>query len=329
MRRVKITGTGSYLPNKIITSQQLAEEIGVSREDIIAKSGVDNRHYANKDEKASVMGAKAAKAAVNDAGITLSDIDLIICGSGSMERPIPCTAALIHRELGLKNIPAFDVNATCLSFLTSLDLASYLISSGTYENILIVSTEIASCGLNKNNIEVAALFGDGAAAVVVSKSGCHEKSHILSSRMTTDSEGAELCTIPGGGSAYPPQHWTSESAHQFQFQMNGKEVFRLASKQLPEFVDALLTKNSLCMDDIDVLVPHQASKSSLRIISKKLNISKDKMVDIIEDHGNMIAASIPLALHCGIKSGLIQRGKRILLLGTSAGLSIGGMILIF
>ena len=331
MRNVKIVGTGIYLPKKIVTAQALAEELGVSEEAVMSKSGVKRRHYASGDETASMMGARAAKAAIEDAGLTLKDIDLILCASGTMEMPIPCTAALIHKQLGLKDtsIPAFDINATCLSFLTGLDVISYLIAAGKYKRVLIVSTEISLPGLGKDNLEVASLFGDGAAAAVVSQTESQEGSHILASAMTTYSEGTGLCTIPGGGSAYPPQNWTAESARQFQFQMSGKEVFRLASKQLPDFVQNLLASCGLKMDDIDVLVPHQASKSAIRIIGRKLNFPDEKIVDIIEDHGNMIAASIPLALHLGIRSGLVQRGKRVMLLGTSAGLSIGGMILTY
>jgi 3-oxoacyl-[acyl-carrier-protein] synthase-3 len=331
MRNVKIAGTGIYLPHKIVTSEELANELGVTRDMVFNKSGVNSRHYASGNETASYMGAKAANAAIDDAGLTLDDIDLILCASGSMEMPIPCTAVLIHKQLGLQNstIPAFDVNATCLSFVAGLDVISYLIAAGKYKHVLIVSTEIASVGLGKTNLEVASLFGDGAAAAVISRSETRDKSHILASSMTTFSAGSDLCTISGGGSAYPPQNWTEDTEEKFQFKMCGKEVFRLASKQLPDFVQGLLSSCQLTLNDIDILVPHQASKSGIRIIGKKLNFSDERIVDIIENHGNMIAASIPLALHLAIKKGQIQRGNRVLLLGTSAGLSIGGMILTY
>lgn len=330
MRKMKIVGSGIYLPRQKVSSEQLAEELGVTEEAIINKSGVKFRYYANKEEAASWMGAEAAKAALQDAGIALDGINLILCASGSMEMPIPCTAALIHKHLGLKDtsIPAFDINATCLSFVASLDVISYLIDAGRYKNVLIISTEIASVGLNKKNLEVASLFGDGAAAFVVSHSG-DSTSSIICSDMTTFSEGSHLCKIPGGGSGYPPQYWSPETAEQFQFHMSGKEIFKLASKQLPEFVNNLLKICKLKLEQIDVLIPHQASKASIRILGKKLGFCSKKVIDIIENYGNMIAASIPLALHFAIKGGQIKRGDRIMLLGTSAGLSIGGIVLTY
>lgn len=331
MRKIKIVGTGSYLPQKNVASEELAKQLGVTKDEVIAKSGVYNRRYVSDGETASKMGAMAAKNALDRANLTVSDIDLIICASGSMEMPIPCTASLIHKELGLKDssTPAFDINSTCLSFVTALDMISHLIDIGKYQRVLIVSTEIASAGLNQHNIEVASLFGDGAAACIVERSSEKEESGILGSAMNTYSKGSSWCTIPGGGSAYPPQHWTLKTAEHFQFHMSGREVFRLASQLLPDFVQKLLTSCEMSLDDIDVIVPHQASQSGIRIVGKKLNFPTEKIVNIIADHGNMIAASIPLALHLAIEKKQIKRGQRIMLLGTSAGLSIGGIILTY
>lgn len=331
MKKIKILGTGIYLPKKIVSSQDLAKDLGVAPELIIAKSGVLNRRYASASETASKMGVMAAKEALVNAKLDLSEIDLIICASGSMEMPIPYTAALIHKELELTDryIPAFDVNSTCLSFVTALDVASHLVDAGKYQRVLIVSTEIASVGLGKSNIEVASLFGDGAAACIICRAEESEESRIIASAMRTYSEGTDTCKIPGGGSAYPPQHWSCQTAAQFQFQMSGKEIFRIASTKLPDFVKHLLDGCKLGIQDIDILVPHQASASAIRIIGKKLNFPDEKIINIIADHGNMIAASIPCAFHLATQSGRIKRGQKVMLLGTSAGLSLGGMILTY
>lgn len=327
MRKIKITGSGSYIPQRCITSQELAVKMNVA-EEIIQKMGMRTRYYANKAETASYMGAQAAKNALEDAKLTLDDIDLLICASGTMEMPIPCTAALIHKELQPKKpIPAFDINSTCLSFLTALDTISYLIAANRYRNVLIVSSEIASIGLNYNDLESASLFGDGAAAVVVTQATNDDSSCIITSHMNTYSNGWNHCKIPGGGTGYPPANWVPGHNEMFQFHMNGKEVFKIALQVLPDFLAQLFSKANTKMEEVDIVIPHQASLSAMGIIQKKLNIKSEKMINIVEDYGNMIAASIPFALHHTIKSGRLCRGNRLLLLGTSAGISVGGMIL--
>lgn len=327
MNNIQIVGTGIYIPKQCITSEMLALKMKVD-EKLIQRVGMKTRYYANSTERASYMGAQAAKNALNDAGLTLDDIDLLICASGTMEMPIPCSAALMHKELKpTRPLPAFDINSTCLSFLTALDTVSYLIEAGKYRNILIVSSEIASVGLNYSDLESAALFGDGAAAVVISKTANSESSRIIASQMHTYSEAWEHCTIPGGGTRYPPQNWNPDNKEMFQFQMKGREVFKLALQVLPDFMNQLFALGKTSIDEMDIVVPHQASLSAMNILQKKLNIKSERMINIVEDYGNMIAASIPMALHQAIKSGKLSRGEKVLLLGTSAGVSVGGMIL--
>jgi len=326
MRNIKIVGTGIYIPQRSITPQELALKMQID-EGIIQKMGMKTRYYANDTERASYMGARAAENALKDAKLTLDDIDLLICASGTMEMPIPCTSALIHKELRPSQpLPAFDINSTCLSFLTALDTISYLIEANRYRNVLIVSSEIASVGLNYDDLESAALFGDGAAAVVVSQRVSNESSCIIASQMNTYSAGWNHCMIPGGGTGYPPEKWEPGNNKIFQFHMNGKEVFKLALQILPDFIDQLFAMGNTTMDDMDIVIPHQASLSAMKILQKKLNIKPERMINIVEDYGNMIAASIPLALHQAIKTGKLRRGHRVLLLGTSAGISVGGMI---
>lgn len=327
MRNVKIIGTGIYIPQRCITSQELASKIQID-EEIIQKMGMKTRYYANNTERASYMGAQAAENALKDAQLTLNDIDLLICASGTMEMPIPCTAALIHKELQPSQpLPAFDINSTCLSFLTALDTISYLIEAKRYRNVLIVSSEIASVGLNYDDPESASLFGDGAAAVIVSQRENNESSCIVASRMNTYSAAWNHCMIPGGGTGYPPEKWTPGNNEMFQFHMNGKKTFKLVLQVLPLFIEQLFAIGNTAMDEMDFIIPHQASLSAINLLQKKLNIKPERMINIVEDYGNMIAASIPMALHQAIKTCKLCRGSRVLLLGTSAGISIGGMIL--
>ncbi|WP_460202901.1 beta-ketoacyl-ACP synthase III [Scytonema sp. NUACC21] len=326
MRKIKILSTGKYLPKKQVTAKELEISLGLEEGWIGKKSGVLVRHFV-EDETASVMGAYAAKNALEAAGLSLSDIDCLICTSGSPEQAIPCTAALIQEQLGAldSGIPAFDINSTCLSFIVGLDMVSYLVEAERYQRVLIVATEVAA-GLNWQDKESCTLFGDGAAAAVIEKSQTQETSHILSARIETYSRGAHLTECRGGGSKHHPKDY-ADNPEYFLFKMDGKAVYRLASEIMPDFVQRLLQDAGLKMADLKMVIPHQASLMAMRLMRKQLDLPEEKVMVIAHNHGNTIAASVPMALHEAITQGKIQRGDRIMLLGTSAGFSIGGIIL--
>lgn len=326
-RRVKIVGIGKYLPKKIVTSEAMDQQLQLPSGWTYKKSGVKIRHYV-EGETASYMGAMAAREAIADAGISLMDIDCIISGSGTMEQPIPCNAALIQKQLGLEDsgIPCFDVNTTCLSFVNALDIASLYIELGVYETVLIVSTEIASVGLNWKEKESCVLFGDGAAAVVVQKTPDHEQSVMYPMLMETYSVGSAFTEIRGGGTKMHPREHRDDTKEEFLFHMNGPAVFRLSSKKLPAFVEKLLANSQSTMDDLQAVIPHQASGMAMRLMKRKLQIPDSIFVDVIEYYGNMIAASIPIALYEAIRLQKLKRGGKGMFIGTSAGLSIGGMV---
>lgn len=326
-RNMKIIGTGMYTPSRVVKSYELDQKLSLPSGWTFDKSGVETRYYVT-DETASYMGAQAAKEAVKKAGISLKDIDCIVSGSGTMEQPIPCNAALIQKELGLEmsGIPCFDVNTTCLSFVKALDLVSYLIDAGRFQTVLIVTSEISSVGLNYKQKESSILFGDGAAAVVVQRTPENESSKVITSHMETYSAGAFYSEISGGGTKFHPREHNEETEDRFLFSMNGRLIFRLSSKLLPAFMDKLLENTSIGMNDLKAVVPHQASGMAMRILQKKLTIPDHVFINNIKDYGNTIAASIPIALHETIVSGKIQRGDLVMLIGTSAGLSIGGII---
>ncbi len=325
-RKIKILGTGQYLPKQMVTAEQLDRKLGTPSGWVRKKTEVVTRHYV-QDETASQMGALAAEAALKDAGLTFADIDCLVSVSGTVEQAIPCTASLIQKELGeeYSGVPAFDINSTCLSFLTGLDVMSYMISAGRYNNILLVSSEIASVGMNWSHKESAALFGDGAAAVVVGRAAEGEASRIICSAMHTYSSGAGLAQIRGGGTKHHPRH--TDDIAPYLFEMDGRAIYKLASQLLPDFVDSLLVDAKCQVSDLDLVVAHQGSAMALRLISKKLGFTKQQMMSITHSHGNTIAASIPMGLHEAINQKRIRRGERMLLLGTSAGFSVGGMIL--
>ncbi|ULL13859.1 beta-ketoacyl-ACP synthase III [Paenibacillus sp. H1-7] len=326
IRKVKILGSGKYMPKRVITAREMDELLDVPAGWVEKKSDVLQRHFV-EDETASQMGAFAAQEALKQAGLAFSDIDCLVCTSGTMEQPIPSTASLIQRAMGEDHsgVPSFDINSTCLSFLTGFDVMSYMVTSGRYRRVLLVATEIASVGLNWAHKESAALFGDGAAAVVIGPAEEQESSRIVCSAMQTYSQGAHLSQIRGGGTGAHALTEQEEAA--FLFEMDGQGIYKMASRILPGFVASLLQQASCAMKDIQLVVPHQGSAMAMRLISRKLGISQEQLMFITPTHGNTIAASIPMGLHEAIRERRIDRGSRVLLLGTSAGLSVGGMIL--
>ncbi|MFW5433419.1 beta-ketoacyl-ACP synthase III [Paenibacillus apiarius] len=327
-RKVKIIGTGSYLPKQRITAEEMDRRLGVPAGWSLKKSDVRVRYFV-EDETAAEMGAFAAQAALQDAGLTFADIDCIVCASGTMQQPIPCTAALIQQAIGQgqSGVPSFDINSTCLSFMAALDVMSYLIAAGRYRRILIVSTEIASVGLNWEHKESAVLFGDGAAAVIVGQSATHEQSRIAASLMETYSTGASYSEIRGGGTGLHAKLYDDTRMSDYMFHMDGHAIYKMASRLLPEFLERLLGPGNRAMSQFPLIIPHQGSAMAMRVISRKLGIAPEQLMNITADHGNTIAASIPMGLHEAIRQGRMQRGDRVLLLGTSAGLSLGGLVL--
>jgi 3-oxoacyl-[acyl-carrier-protein] synthase III len=325
-RPLKIISTGSYLPQQIVTGLEVDRKLGIAPGKSEQMTGIAERRYVTH-ETASEMGAYAIMAALEKSGIRFEEIDAIICASGSMEQALPCTAALIQRALKRPGttIPCFDVNATCLSFVTALDLASSLLATDRFKTIVIVSTEIASVGLNPAQHEAYALFGDGAAAAIVQKPKEGETSGVMHAQMNTYSEGADHCRILGGGTKYHPKTQTPDS-DKFLFSMEGKKVFRLVLETIPEFFERFIKDSGMTLDDLQLIIPHQASGNGMELVRRKLGIDPSKYMDILAKHGNMIAASIPLALHMAIEQGRVKRGDKIMLLGTSAGMSIGSVV---
>lgn len=328
IRSLALLGTGHALPAKAIASSELDHQLNQRAGTIERVGGVRQRYFAAHNETAAGLAAKAGQRAIDAAGLTLADIDCLVAASGTMDQGMPCNAALIHRELDLsaRAIPAFDINASCLGFLAALDTLSWPIIAGRYRHVLVVAADIASCGLDWSKLESSAIFGDGAAAAVLGP--CHNgRSRLLAADLNTLSEGADLCRIPAGGSRYHPTRISQPFDELTKFRMDGKGVFKLAAAHLPAFVERLLERTKLTRDKLDWIVPHQASQLALSHLSKRLGFAHNKVINIFAEHGNQVAASLPTALDIAIRDGRIQRGHRLLLLGTGAGLSLGGVIL--
>ncbi|MBT2291137.1 beta-ketoacyl-ACP synthase III [Paenibacillus albidus] len=329
LRHVKILGTGKYLPGLIVTDEDLDRRMGVPDGWVSKATGVGHRHYVSEGETASSMGARAAEAALADAGLSFADIGCLVCTSGTKEQPLPSTAVFIQRAMGQEDsgVPAFDIDSTCLSFLAGLDVMSYMVAAERYKHVLLVATEIASAGLNWEDKESAALFGDGAAAVVIGPSPAGDSAQIVHTALKTYSKGARYSEIAGGGTRQHAQHYTNENKRPYLFHMDGQGIFRMASKLLSGFIQELFEESGTSMEDFRLVIPHQGSAMAMRLLRKKLGITEEQFLNITPNHGNTIAASIPMGLHEAIHQGRIKRGERLLLIGTAAGLSLGGMII--
>jgi 3-oxoacyl-[acyl-carrier-protein] synthase III len=329
-RLVKIEGLGKYLPGRTVSSNEIEERLGVAEGWVKKTTDVDIRYFAD-GETASSMGAKAAWEALHNAGLSFSDIDCLVCTSAVGEQPLPSTAVLIQKAMGQEKsgTPCFDINATCLGFLAGLDTMSYLVEAGRYRRVLLVSTEVASVGLNWKHKESAALFGDGAAAAVIGRSDGESSnpSSILASSMRTYSDGIRFSQVRGGGTGMHPREHNEKTAEHFLFEMDGPGIYRMASKLLPDFVDELLNQAGCSMKELKVVIPHQGSAMAMRLISRKLGISSEQLMYITSNHGNTVSASLPMGLYEAVRQGRLKRGEKCMLIGTAAGLSLGGMVL--
>ncbi|MBU1430327.1 ketoacyl-ACP synthase III [Myxococcota bacterium] len=320
-----IAGVGRYLPKRVIDNETLAAELGVTPQAIFERSGVISRHRADAEETSSMMAARAAEEALADAGIEAKDLDLILNASGLPEQAIPDMAPLIQRHLGLSasGIPSFSIHSTCLSFLSAVEVASAFIQLGRFKRVLICSSEIPSAGLNRAEIKTAGLLGDAAAAVVLTPSPEGSASRIHSIGFSTYSEGAYLTQVPGGGTRLHPMKPEAKPEDGY-FQMQGYAVLQMALRYGPEAFERIWPGLSRGLGDIEVAITHQPSAAGMEGFAHFFG--RERLVVTLPKLGNCVAASIPATLYEAVSTGRLKRGQRALMVGTGAGLSIGGIV---
>jgi len=275
------------------------------------------------------MAAQAAREAVQKAGLELTDVDLIINASGTQQQAIPDGAPLLQQELGMgqSGVPAFSIHATCLSFLMALDVAAGFLITQRYRRILIVTAEVGSCGINFKEPESAALIGDAAAAVVVTLIPADEPSALNAFHFETYGSGADLTVIKGGGSGKHPNHPDTQPEDNL-FHMNGPQLLKMTRRYAPDFLERLRPGLSEGLGNIKLVIPHQASLLALRML-RHFGWLDDEVMITLDRFGNCVSASIPVTLYEAIKQGRLHRGDEVLLVGTGAGLSLGGVILTY
>ena len=322
VNKTKILASGIYLPQSV-TSHEIETQFNIPIGFSEQYSGVKSRHQVSFESN-GYMGARALENALAKAEVLLEDLDLIIAAGATFDYVIPNQSSVILNELeggSSCRIATFDINTTCLSFLSALEIASKLLESEQYKCIAIVSSEISSKGLNPKNPETFTLFGDGAVAFILEYDK-ESASSFYKSSFKTYTSGLYHTIIKGGGNAF---HFKDHpyDAELHSFSMKGFDLLRLAKKMLPDFTDSFLSNSGI--NELSAVIPHQASKAGLEIFKNYFPNKNVKIMRNIENHGNCIAASIPILLHQSIESGKINRGDKCLLIGTSAGFSIGAV----
>lgn len=311
MTHVAITGTGSCLPERVVTNQELEETVDTTDEWIRERTGILQRHIAGEKETTASMGAKAAREALDAAGLAPDDVDMIVLATTTPDRIFPGTACHIQRELGTPVCPAFDVQAVCSGFIYGLDIARRFIMTGGGDTVLVIGSEVLSRIVDWSDRSTCVLFGDGAGAVVLQ---ARDEPGILSTHLHADGRYDHLLQV-------------SPEVNGAFIEMKGNEVFRMAVNTLGRIVDETLEANRMDRHEVDWLVPHQANHRIIAATARKLDLPMERVVVTVDRHGNTSAASVPLALNQAVRDGRIQPGDVLMLEAFGGGFTWGSALI--
>ena len=319
MKYSRIVGTGSYLPPRIVTNQELATRVDTTDEWIVSRTGIRQRHIADERQTSSDLALEAARAALAAAGTTAGDLDLIIVATSTPDYVFPSTACLLQAKLGVRGCAAFDVQAVCSGFVYALAVADSFLRSGQSRNALVIGAEVFSRILDWNDRATCVLFGDGAGAVVLR---ADERPGVHASVLHADGSQAGILAVPGnvcGGKIVGSPFLT----------MDGPAVFKFAVRVLDEVAREILARCGMEIKDVDWLIPHQANVRILDATAKRLGLPAEKVVVTVDRHGNTSAASVPLALDLALRDGRIKRGHKVMLQGVGGGFTWGASLVEF
>ncbi len=323
MKRSRIVGTGSYVPEKVLTNQELEQMVDTSDEWIVTRTGIKERRITSNGQASSDLATNAAKKALEMAGITPEELDAIVVGTVTPDMFFPSVGCLVQDALGAKNALAFDISAGCSGFIYSLSVADSFITSGKYQKVLVLGTENLSKVTDYQDRGTCVLLGDGSGAVVlVADEG---ERGILSTHLHSDGSYKDLLFQPGGGSAVPPTYESIDKRLHY-LKMDGNKLFKIAVKSLEDTVVETLAHNNIEDSEIDLLIPHQANLRIIQAIAKRLNLPEEKVFVNIHKYGNTSSASIPIALDEANRSGRIKEGDLLLLNAFGAGLTWGAAL---
>lgn len=320
----RISGTGSYLPENVLTNADLEKMVDTSDEWIQARTGIKQRHIVTEGQTTLDLAEQAALRALEAAGKQVEDIDLIVIATTTADKIFPSTACLLQGRLGVHGCPAFDVQAVCAGFTYALSVADKFVATGSSKCALVIGAETFSRIIDWTDRGTCILFGDGAGAVILEPS---EDTGILSTHIHADGAYEDLLHVPGGISrGYDIEGIEGDST---KTHMKGNEVFKMAVNTLGRIVDETLAANDMKKSDIDWLVPHQANIRIIKATARKLGMSMDNVVVTVENHGNTSAASVPLALDAAVRDGRIKRGETVLLEAFGGGFTWGSALLVY
>ncbi|HNW83698.1 MAG TPA: beta-ketoacyl-ACP synthase III [bacterium] len=319
-----IIGTGSNLPEKVMTNFDLEKIVDTSDEWIRTRTGISERRIADEFTATSDIASVAAKSALENAGLTADQIDLILVATVTPDMAFPSTACFVQKNIGAMNATAFDLGAGCSGFIYGLSVANSFISSGIYKNVLVIGAETLSKVINWEDRNTCVLFGDGAGAAVVSR--VEENSGILSIQLGANGNHAGLITEPAGGSRTPVTHEVLDKKLN-TIHMEGSEVFKLAIRTMGAVSEDVIKESGLTVNDLSLVIPHQANQRIIDGIFKRLNVPKEKSHLNLEKYGNTSAASIPIALDEASRQGKLKKGDNLLMVAFGSGLTWGAAII--
>lgn len=318
-----ITGWGMAVPEPVLTNDDLAKIVDTSDQWIRERTGIRERRIARAADFPSTLGASAALRALSMANLRPTDLDLIICATSTPEHIFPATACLIQDQLGASNAGAFDLLAACSGFIYGVNMAAQAIRSGAIKNALVVGAETLSRFVNWKDRNTCILFGDGAGAFVLQAS--ERPGGVLSAVMHSDGSGGNLLSLPAGGSRYPASEATIHEGKHYIY-MDGKEVFRFATKAMASSTEEVLKLAGLAKDDISLIIPHQANFRIIDAAARGLKMPIDKFVINVDRYGNTSTASIPIAAVEAVEEGRLQPGDKVVFVGFGAGLTWGALV---
>lgn len=322
----RITGTGSFLPEKRLTNADLEKIVDTNDQWIVERTGIKSRAIAADGINTSDLALEASKRALQAANLSAKDLDMILVATVSPDQPMPNTACVLQHKLGAGHCMAVDISAACTGFVYGLSIADQFIRSGTYKNILVVGAEVLHRYVNYKDRETCILFGDGAGACVLSRANDEESSEIYSVHLHADGAISDLFVLPAGGSAIPFSLRVLEENLQY-VRMKGREIFKHAVRTMSDACSEALEHNKMSPEDVSWVIPHQANLRIIEAVAKHFKIPMDKVVVEIEDTANTSAATVIIAMDRAIRDGRIQRGQNLLLTAFGAGITSGSILM--
>ncbi len=324
MRKTKIAGTGSYLPEKVLTNADLEKMIDTSDEWIRTRTGIKERRIVAQDQASSDLAYEASRKAMEAAQVKAEELDMIIVATITPDMIFPATACVLQERLGAKGIAAFDLEAACSGFLYGISIGSQFIATGMYDNILVVAAEALSKIIDWKDRSTCVIFADGAGAAVLQPS--LDNSGIISNYLGADGTGADLVGVPAGGSRLPASQETVRD-RQHYMKMRGNGLFRRAVKAMIQAIDVSLEEGGLTYDEIDFFIPHQANIRIINPVAKRIGLDKNKVCINLDQCGNMSAASVAVALDQAVRDGKIKKGDKVLLTCFGGGLTWASLVI--